>query len=74
MTSIRGFKKGGVSTVQRIQYNSAPIENAFLPMNAVLLLRENRFSSEAKPIVSEGQEVKEGQLIARGYEIGRAHV
>jgi electron transport complex protein RnfC len=36
-------------------------------MNAVLILRENRFSSEAKPIVSEGQEVKEGQLIARGY-------
>ena len=67
MTSIRGFKRGGVSTVPRIHYSSAPMENAFLPMNAVLLLRENRFSSEAKPIVSEGQEVKEGQLIARGY-------
>jgi electron transport complex protein RnfC len=74
MTSIRGFKRGGVSTVPRIQYESVPIENAFLPMNAVLLLRENRFSSDAKPVVSEGQEVKEGQLIARGYGKTSSHV
>jgi electron transport complex protein RnfC len=38
------------------------------------LLRENRFSTEAKPVVSAGQEVKEGQLIARGYGKNSSHV
>ncbi|MDX9957511.1 MAG: SLBB domain-containing protein [Spirochaetia bacterium] len=74
MTSVRGFKRGGVSTVPRIHYQSEPIENAFLPMNALLLLRENLFSIEAKPVVSEGQEVKEGQLIARGTGRNSSHV
>ena len=74
MTNVRGFKRGGVSTVSRIHYHSEPIENAFLPMNALLLLRENQFSVEAKPVVSEGQEVKEGQLVARGYGKNSSHV
>ncbi len=58
--------------VQRIAYKSKPIENAFLPMHAVVMLRTARGNKESIPVVNVGQEVREGQLIARSGGRGSA--
>ncbi|HPE88370.1 MAG TPA: RnfABCDGE type electron transport complex subunit C [Spirochaetia bacterium] len=61
----RGFKRGGVPVDHRAPFKTGPIENAFLPMNAIVQLREHRCAVEPIPVVSVGQEVREGQLLAR---------
>jgi Na+-translocating ferredoxin:NAD+ oxidoreductase subunit C len=73
MGRTREFKRGGVAMVQRIAYKSKPIENAFLPMNAVVMLKTAKEFKESIPVVSVGQEVREGQLIARSGGKGSSH-
>lgn len=72
MSSAKSFKYGGVELTQRRHYDHEPLENAFLPINAYIPLRE--LDQEAKIIVTEGMEVREGQLLARGEAKGSANV
>ncbi len=65
MMSVRGFKRGGVLLPQRLAFSHAPIENAFLPIHAMLTLRSGSGGKEPRLLVSEGEELREGQLIAR---------
>lgn len=74
MTRVREFRHGGVAVDHRVPYRPAPIENAFLPMNAVVVLKDARASIEPAPIVSVGQEVREGQLLARPKGNGSPNV
>jgi electron transport complex protein RnfC len=67
------FKHGGVTMTQRMPYKSGPIGNAFLPMNAVVMLKTAKDYKESVPVVGVGQEVREGQLIARSGGHGSAH-
>lgn len=62
---IRGFKRGGLEAIHRINYETLDIENAFLPLNAIISLKYGPDCGEAEPIVKLGDEVLEGQLIAR---------
>jgi Na+-translocating ferredoxin:NAD+ oxidoreductase subunit C len=57
----------------RVPYRSGPIENAFLPMIAVVMLKTAESFKESIPVVTIGQEVREGQLIARSGGRGSAH-
>jgi electron transport complex protein RnfC len=50
------------------------MENAFLPMNAVVILRETKEAIEPNPVVKVGQEVREGQLIAKSSRRGSSNV
>lgn len=58
----------------RVPLRSGSIENAFLPMNAVVLLRETRMAREALPVVGVGQDVREGQLLAKSAGRGSSNV
>lgn len=74
MTRVREFRHGGVTVDHRVPYSPAPIDNAFLPMNAIVVLREAKASREAEPVVSVGQEVREGQLLARSIGKGSTSI
>jgi len=74
MIRARGFKRGGVPVDHRVPFRTGPIENAFLPMNAVVMLRESLASVEPLPVVSVGQEVREGQLLARSAGRGSSNI
>lgn len=74
MIRSRGFRRGGVPVDHRMPLRPGPIENAFLPMNAVVVLRDSRNSVEAKPVVTVGQEVREGQLIAKSSGRGSSNI
>lgn len=50
------------------------MENAFLPLNAFIPLGESYGGPEAKPVVSEGTGVREGQLLAKSGGKGSANV
>jgi Na+-translocating ferredoxin:NAD+ oxidoreductase subunit C len=65
MMSVRGFRRGGVTLPQRLAFSHDSIENAFLPIHAKLTLRAGSSGKEARLLVSEGEELREGQLIAR---------
>lgn len=70
----RGFKRGGIASMRRAPFHAETIENAFLPLNAVVPLRNGPRAAEAEPVVSIGQEVREGQLLARAAAPGSANV
>jgi len=74
MIRARGFRPGGVPVNHRVPVRSGPIENAFLPMNAVVVLRESRNALESKPVVTVGQEVREGQLLAKSAGRGSSNI
>ena len=74
MIKARGFKRGGVPVDHRVPFRSGPIENAFLPLNAVVLLKETPRTMEPTPVVHVGQEVREGQLLAKSAGRGSPNV
>ncbi|PKL23021.1 MAG: hypothetical protein CVV47_17010 [Spirochaetae bacterium HGW-Spirochaetae-3] len=74
MMRARGFKRGGVPVNQRVPFQTGPIENAFLPMNAVVLLKDTFTAVEPFPVVHVGQEVREGQLLAKSAGRGSSNV
>lgn len=74
MIRPRGFRHGGVSVDHRIPLRTGHVENAFLPMHAMVVLRESLNATEASPVVSVGQEVREGQLLARAVGKRSANV
>ncbi|PKL07960.1 MAG: hypothetical protein CVV51_11440, partial [Spirochaetae bacterium HGW-Spirochaetae-7] len=74
MTKARGFKRGGITLDHRVQMHAGSMENAFLPMNAVVILRETKEAIEPNPVVKVGQEVREGQLIAKSSRRGSSNV
>jgi electron transport complex protein RnfC len=51
-----------------------PIENAFLPMNASVVLKDSRDGREPILVVSLGQEVREGQLLAKSAGKGSSNI
>ncbi len=59
--------------MRRVPFHAEPIENAFLPLNAVVPLRNGPTVAEAVPVVSIGQEVREGQLLAKATVPGAAN-
>ncbi len=74
MSSLRSFKRGGVAVPHRAPFSPGTMENAFLPLNAYVPLGDCDGPHEARPVVSEGGEVREGQLIARSSGKGSANV
>ncbi len=74
MIRARGFKRGGVPVPHRVPFKSGPIENAFLPKNAVVMLKDTRDAVEPLPVVYVGQEVRESQLIAKSAGRGSSNV
>jgi electron transport complex protein RnfC len=74
MNRIRRLQHGGLPGQSKIKLPQGPIENAYLPMHALLLTKENRYSEESDPIVEVGAEVAEGQLVARSTGKGSAHL
>ncbi len=58
----------------RVPLHAGSMENAFLPMNAVVILRETKAAAEPNPVVKVGQEVREGQLIAKSSGRGSSNV
>lgn len=74
MIRARGFKRGGVTVPPRVLLKSGPIENAFLPKNAVVMLKDTRESIEPLPVVYVGQEVRESQLLAKSAGRGSSNV
>jgi electron transport complex protein RnfC len=74
MTRVREFRHGGVAVDHRVPYRPVSIENAFLPMNAIVVLKDAKVSIEPLPVVSVGQEVREGQLLAKSTGKGSANV
>ena len=58
----------------RVPLRAGSMENAFLPMNAVVILKETKAAMEPKPVVKVGQEVREGQLIAKSSGKGSSNV
>ncbi|HAW85163.1 MAG TPA: hypothetical protein DCX65_02555 [Spirochaetaceae bacterium] len=65
MKHIRSFKHGGISLSGQTGRELPEISNAFLPNHALVALREHEFEAETEIIVHEGQEVCEGQLLAK---------
>lgn len=57
----------------RAPFRSGPIENAFLPMHAVVMLKPGKDVKEATPVVYVGQEIREGQLVAKSAGKGCAN-
>lgn len=74
LKTIRKINSSGIS----IPLNSKPpldaVENAFLPLNAYIPLALPGKSAEARLVLTEGTEVSEGQLIARGSGKGSVNV
>ena len=72
MTQFVRFKK----STESIRFEVPSIEfsgNAFLPSTAMVSLLQHR-GSQAKPVVSIGERVREGQIIARGTTPESANV
>lgn len=65
MSKAREFRRGGIAIPIRAPFRSSPIENAFLPMHAIVTLRTAKDHKESAPVVGVGQEVREGQLVAK---------
>ncbi|TFG84164.1 MAG: 4Fe-4S dicluster domain-containing protein [Spirochaetales bacterium] len=65
MSNVRSFRHGGILLPQRIHFDHGPIENAFLPINAIVVLNSASTGRTSRIAVTEGEEVREGQLIAR---------
>jgi len=74
MIRARGFKHGGVAVPPRVPLKTGPIENAFLPKNAVVMLKDTRDAVEPLPVVYVGQEVRESQLLAKSAGRGSSNV
>lgn len=70
----RGFRRGGIEALYRIPFESGPIENAFLPLNAIIPLKNGPKAPEALPVVYIGQEVREGELLAKASGPGSTNV
>ncbi|HOX92713.1 MAG TPA: SLBB domain-containing protein, partial [Spirochaetales bacterium] len=54
--------------------SQSPIDNAFLPLNAYVALAQGENGQDARVVLTEGTEVREGQLIARGSGRGSVSV
>ncbi len=74
MTRLRTFSHGGIAILQRTHFESSAVQNAFLPIHALVMLKERESASDPVLLVSEGQEVREGQLLARQSGHGSANV
>lgn len=74
MTRIRTFPRSGIITQQRTHFESSCVQNAFLPIHALILLKERETAADPVLLVSEGQEVREGQLLARQTGQGSSNV
>jgi len=74
MNTLRGFSRGGMAVHRTVPFDSRPIENAFLPKNAVILMRDSPWVPDARLAVGEGQEVREGQLLGRALSPGSSNV
>lgn len=70
----RGFRRGGVHLEHRVPFMTEPIENAFLPMNASVVLKDSRDAKEPILVVHLGQEIREGQLLARSVGKGSSNI
>lgn len=74
MKNMRGLSRGGVELPQRSPYTHRGIENAYLPIQARVPVPASPDGREGRVLVSEGQELREGQLIARGEGKGSANI
>jgi len=70
MRYIRKFRHGGIHLVSQSKRQIPEISNAFLPNHALLVFREKEDTPDPELIVNEGQQVIEGQLLAKGTKTG----
>lgn len=74
MSHQLSFRHGGLSLESKRSWGlPSSIPNAFLPAQALVLLRQNG-GPAARCLVSIGDFVREGALIGKGEAIGAAHV
>jgi len=74
MKNMRGLSRGGVELPRRAPYTHQGIENAYLPIQARVPVPASPEGRDARILVSEGQELREGQLIARAEGKGAANI
>jgi len=74
MRPLRSFTRGGLSLrLQREWPLELPVRNAFLPVSAVVLLKQHA-GSASRCLVSKGEFVREGMLIGKAESIDQSAV
>lgn len=74
MKNMRGLSRGGVELPRRAPFTHQGIENAYLPIQARVPVPSSFEGRDPGVLVSEGQELREGQLIARADGKGSANM